>query len=87
MSAAPSCLLPFRSFETYDELYDYCYRVAGTVALMSTPIMGVDPSYKVCGSFLPSFLQAEPFQAAGTGRQWQLPACHAPAALLFDHAG
>lgn len=33
-------------YETYDELYEYCYRVAGTVALMSTPIMGVDASYK-----------------------------------------
>lgn len=33
-------------YETYDELYEYCYRVAGTVALMSTPIMGVDPTYK-----------------------------------------
>jgi len=33
-------------YENYDELYEYCYRVAGTVALMSTPIMGVDPSYK-----------------------------------------
>ncbi|WPT14459.1 Phytoene synthase [Picochlorum sp. SENEW3] len=33
-------------YENYDELYEYCYRVAGTVALMSTPVMGVDPTYK-----------------------------------------
>ena len=33
-------------YENYDELYEYCYRVAGTVALMSTPIMGVDPTYQ-----------------------------------------
>jgi phytoene synthase len=33
-------------YETYDELYEYCYRVAGTVALMSMPVMGVDPKYK-----------------------------------------
>ncbi|GFR48710.1 hypothetical protein Agub_g10666 [Astrephomene gubernaculifera] len=33
-------------YETYDELYEYCYRVAGTVALMTTPIMGIEPSYK-----------------------------------------
>lgn len=33
-------------YETYDELYDYCYRVAGAVALMSVPVMGVDKSYK-----------------------------------------
>lgn len=32
-------------YETYDELYDYCYRVAGTVALMSVPVMGVDKAY------------------------------------------
>lgn len=32
-------------YETYDELYDYCYRVAGTVALMSTPVMGVESTY------------------------------------------
>ena len=34
-------------YQTFDELYEYCYRVAGTVGLMSTPVMGIDPSYKV----------------------------------------
>jgi phytoene synthase len=34
-------------YETYDELYEYCYRVAGTVALMSMPVMGINPSFKV----------------------------------------
>jgi phytoene/squalene synthetase len=34
-------------YETYDELYEYCYKVAGTVGLMTTPVMGVDPTYKV----------------------------------------
>jgi len=33
-------------YETFDELYEYCYRVAGTVGLMSMPVMGIDPSYK-----------------------------------------
>lgn len=33
-------------YQTYDELYGYCYRVAGTVALMTMPVMGIDPSYK-----------------------------------------
>ncbi|CAL8462786.1 g2319 [Coccomyxa elongata] len=33
-------------YDTYDELYEYCYKVAGTVGLMTTPVMGVDPSYK-----------------------------------------
>jgi phytoene synthase len=34
-------------YDNYDELYEYCYRVAGTVALMSMPVMGVDKNYKV----------------------------------------
>lgn len=33
-------------YATFDELYEYCYRVAGTVGLMTTPVMGIDPSYK-----------------------------------------
>jgi len=33
-------------YETFDELYEYCYRVAGTVGLMSVPVMGVDPNFE-----------------------------------------
>mmetsp|Transcript_69936 Transcript_69936/g.221577 ORF Transcript_69936/g.221577 Transcript_69936/m.221577 type:complete len:446 (+) Transcript_69936:115-1452(+) len=33
-------------YETFDELYEYCYRVAGTVGLMSVPVMGVSEDYK-----------------------------------------
>lgn len=33
-------------YQTYEELYEYCYRVAGAVGLMTVPVMGVDPSYK-----------------------------------------
>jgi 15-cis-phytoene synthase len=29
-------------YETFDKLYLYCYRVAGTVGLMSTAVMGID---------------------------------------------
>ena len=29
-------------YETFEDLYLYCYRVAGTVGLMSTAVMGVD---------------------------------------------
>lgn len=32
-------------YETFDELYLYCYRVAGTVGLMTLPIMGTAPGY------------------------------------------
>lgn len=31
-------------YQTFEDLYLYCYRVAGTVGLMSTAIMGVDTS-------------------------------------------
>ena len=30
-------------FETFEELYIYCYRVAGTVGLMMMPVMGTAP--------------------------------------------
>mmetsp|Transcript_10334 Transcript_10334/g.24825 ORF Transcript_10334/g.24825 Transcript_10334/m.24825 type:complete len:430 (+) Transcript_10334:216-1505(+) len=33
-------------YRTFDELYEYCYRVAGTVGLMSMPIMGCDENFK-----------------------------------------
>jgi phytoene synthase len=38
-------------YQTYDELYEYCYKVAGTVGLMTTPVMGVDPAYSVRSLF------------------------------------
>jgi len=31
-------------YHTFDELYEYCYKVAGTVGLMSMPVMGIDPA-------------------------------------------
>ncbi|MDJ0800963.1 MAG: phytoene synthase [Calothrix sp. MO_167.B12] len=31
-----------KRYRTFEELYSYCYRVAGTVGLMSTSVMGVD---------------------------------------------
>merc|ERR550514_995309 len=34
-----------RRYESFDELYEYCYRVAGTVGLMATPVMGIDNNY------------------------------------------
>jgi phytoene synthase len=34
-------------YQTFDELYEYCYRVAGTVGLMSVPVMGIDPANKM----------------------------------------
>ena len=29
-------------YQTFEDLYSYCYRVAGTVGLMSTAVMGID---------------------------------------------
>ncbi|XP_039124893.1 phytoene synthase 2, chloroplastic-like isoform X1 [Dioscorea cayenensis subsp. rotundata] len=33
-------------YENFDELYLYCYYVAGTVALMTVPVMGIAPESK-----------------------------------------
>lgn len=33
-------------YANFDELYLYCYNVAGTVGLMSVPIMGIAPESK-----------------------------------------
>ena len=33
-------------YENFDELYLYCYCVAGTVGLMSVPVMGIAPESK-----------------------------------------
>ncbi|KAJ4982471.1 hypothetical protein NE237_033308 [Protea cynaroides] len=33
-------------YKNFDELYLYCYYVAGTVGLMSVPVMGISPSSK-----------------------------------------
>ncbi|MEO0373734.1 MAG: phytoene synthase [Cyanobacteria bacterium P01_A01_bin.17] len=30
-------------YDTFEELHLYCYRVAGTVGLMSAPVMGIEP--------------------------------------------
>lgn len=34
-----------KRYETFQELYLYCYNVAGTVGLMSTPVMGIAPEF------------------------------------------
>jgi len=51
-------------YQTYDELYEYCYRVAGTVGLMSMPVMGLDPAWK--GDMEPVYRAA---LALGTANQ------------------
>lgn len=35
--------LSFSRYKTFEDLHLYCYRVAGTVGLMSTLVMGIDP--------------------------------------------
>ena len=32
-------------YETFEELHLYCYRVAGTVGLMSMPVFGCAPGF------------------------------------------
>jgi len=43
-------------YGSYEELREYCYRVAGTVGLMVFPIMGMDPRY--VGSLEPVYRAA-----------------------------
>mmetsp|Transcript_34074 Transcript_34074/g.49501 ORF Transcript_34074/g.49501 Transcript_34074/m.49501 type:complete len:425 (-) Transcript_34074:224-1498(-) len=49
-------------YETFDELYLYCYRVAGTVGLMTLPVLGTAPGYTMEQA-------AEPAIALGIGLQ------------------
>lgn len=59
LSEFPMSIQPFRDmvdgmrmdlvksrYNNFDELYEYCYRVAGTVALMTVPVMGIDENFK-----------------------------------------
>jgi 15-cis-phytoene synthase len=45
----------FEPYKTWNELQNYCYRVASTVGLLSIPIIGLAPGIR--------FEQAEPFAA------------------------
>ncbi|KAB8103988.1 hypothetical protein EE612_036606 [Oryza sativa] len=40
------CSLKKTRYKNFDELYMYCYYVAGTVGLMSVPVMGIAPESK-----------------------------------------
>ncbi len=50
-------------YQTFDELELYCYRVAGTVGLMSTTIMGVDTAQNTA-PWHGSLSQSDPIQEA-----------------------
>jgi len=41
-------------YQTFEELKLYCYRVAGTVGLMTMPVMGVETSKKIATPWNPS---------------------------------
>ena len=58
-------------YETFDELYEYCYKVAGTVGLMTTPVMGIDPAYKACAE-----------RACGLWDTTALPGCYVGLELI-----
>ena len=53
---------PQDRYKTFDELYLYCYRVAGTVGLMTLPILGAAEGYT-------EEQAAEPAVALGIGLQ------------------
>ena len=71
-------------YDTYDELYEYCYKVAGTVGLMTTPVMGVDPSYTVSSNTRPASMAplGQGFYLLGQG-----PVCPVGGAVLKLRGG
>ncbi len=58
-------------YQTFDDLYLYCYRVAGTVGLMSTSVMGVDESSRRAAwhSQQPPYMPVEEAIALGIANQ------------------
>ena len=51
-------------YETFEELKLYCYRVAGTVGLMTTPIMGIDQAARTAPWDLYQQVQPDPTEQA-----------------------
>lgn len=51
-------------YENFEELYLYCYYVAGTVGVMSVPVMGISPE-----SILPSQSVYNAALSLGIGNQ------------------
>jgi len=58
-------------YETFEELYLYCYRVAGTVGLMSTAIMGLDKTSNTApwNREQPSYIPTQEEIALGIAKQ------------------
>ncbi|MBU7586480.1 MAG: phytoene synthase [Nostoc sp. TH1S01] len=58
-------------YETFEELYLYCYRVAGTVGLMSTAIMGLDNTSNTApwNSDQPPYIPTQEEIALGIAKQ------------------
>jgi 15-cis-phytoene synthase len=58
-------------YYTFDDLYLYCYRVAGTVGLMSTDVMGVDPNQNTApwNRYKPPYIPTEEAIALGIASQ------------------
>ncbi|HHP7244719.1 MAG TPA: phytoene synthase, partial [Elainellaceae cyanobacterium] len=59
-------------YQTFDELNLYCYRVAGTVGLMSTAVMGIDTSQATAPWVDPAELQSPTDEAIALGVANQL---------------
>ena len=68
-------------YKTFDELYEYCYKVAGTVGLMTTPVMGVDPSYKVGRITAPGLVLLRPAGASHEAVPTGIHVCDSPQGL------
>jgi phytoene synthase len=58
-------------YQTFEDLYLYCYRVAGTVGLMSTAVMGVDTEQNTApwNCYHPPYIPVEEAIALGIASQ------------------
>jgi len=56
-------------YQTFEDLYLYCYRVAGTVGLMSTSVMGVDESGSIAPWHTQPYVPIDEAVALGIANQ------------------
>ena len=60
-------------YETWDELYTYCYRVAGTVGLMVLPVLGTSTTHTLEEAIPPGLSLGIAFQITNILREAFLP--------------
>ena len=72
-------------YQTMDELYEYCYRAAGTVGLMMTHIMGVDDSAAMSNAAHLGVAMQLTNICRDVAEDWRRGRLYLPADLLARH--